>query len=207
VDFAARMESSPFMSRAHDTAVDSLLGCILVAVFLLPFLLYVVVAGYVLHALNLGVQYFFPGMANPVLMIVGFFFVLSLVSAVRHAWKRRWQSAFLSFAMLAVIASMLLADTHSPLGLRAPFWMFGLFPMFAIPEGSGPTRSQFFLAASTICAVIAINTGLLGWGPVARIMTDCILAGLVIWFVIDVRQRSSGTKNPGPKAPLSPTHA
>jgi len=196
------MESNLFMSR--DIVVNILLGVLLVSVFLLPFFLFVVVAGYVLQALSLRVEHLFPRMPGSQVMLVGIFLAVFLFSAVRDVWKRRWLRAFLSLAILPMIASVWLAGVHSPLGLRTPFWVLTLFPVFAIPEGSTPTRSQFFLAASIICAVIAINTGLLGSGAMARIAADCLMAGAFLWFVIDA---SSSAKNPGPKAPLSPTRA
>jgi hypothetical protein len=62
------------------------------------------------------------------------------------------------------------------------------------------------LAASTVGAVIAINTGLLGSGSLARIIADCVLAGLVVWFVIDLRQSRNGLQTPGPQDRVSPTH-
>jgi hypothetical protein len=198
------MESNPFMSR-RDIVINTVLGFLIVAIFLFPFLLFAVVAEYILRALNLSVGYLFPGTANLKVVILAVFLIVSLVSAVGQVWKRRWRNAFLSFAMLPLFASVCLADAHSLLGLRGPFWIFGLLPIFAIPEASGPTRSQFLLVASTICAVIAINTGLLGSGLVARIIAGCVLVGLALWFIIDVRQRDAGPTNPGPQAPLSPT--
>jgi hypothetical protein len=194
------------MSR-RDIVANTLLGILLVAGFLLPFLLFVVVAEYVLRALSLGVGHLFPGVANPKVVILAVFLVISLVSGVTHARKKQWRNVFLSFAMIPVIASMWLADAHSPFGLQANFWAFGLLPMYAIGEGSDLTRSHFFLAACAICAAIAFNTGLLGSGLVARIIAGCVLVGLALWFIIDVRQRDTGLTNPGPKVPLSSTHA
>jgi len=187
--------------------VNTLLGILLVAVFLLPFLLYVLLAGYALHALELGVEYFSPGADKSLFLVVGVFLGLSLVSTVQSARKRHWQSAFLSFAMLPVLASMWLADPHSPFGLHANFWIFGLLPIFAISEGPGRTRSRFFLTASAICAVIVVNTGLLGSGSLAQITADCVLAGLIIWLAVDARQRWGDQRDTGSKDPLSPNHA
>jgi hypothetical protein len=206
LDFASPMESNLSTSR-RDVVVNTLVGVLLVAVFLFPFLLFVVVAEYVLQALNLTIEHFFPGTVDPRVLIVGVSLLFSLVSGVTQARKKRWRNVFLSFAMIPVIASMWLADPHSPFGLQANFWAFGLLPMYAIGEGSDLTRSHFFLAASAICAAIAINTGLLGSGLVARIIAGCVLVGLALWFITDVRQCDTGPTNPGPKVPLSPTRA
>jgi hypothetical protein len=176
------------MSR-RDIIVNTLLGILLVTVLLLPFLLYVVVAEYVFQALNLTIQRFFPGTVNPRILLVGIILLCSLISGVTHARKKQWQSVFLSFAMIPVVASMWLGDPHSPFGLQANFWIFGLLPiLFIVPGGSGPTRSQFFLAASAICAAIAINAGFLGSGPLARITAGCVLTGCFLWFLIGVRR-------------------
>jgi hypothetical protein len=172
------------MSR-RDIVVNTLLGLFLIAVFLLPFLL----TGYVLQALNLTIQHFFPGTVSPRILLVGFLLLCSLVSGVTNARKKQWRSVFLSFAMIPVVASMCLGDPHSPFGLQANFWIFGLLPiLFFVPGGSGPNRSQFFLAASAICAAIAINTGLLGSGPLSRIVAACVLDGALLWFLIGVRR-------------------
>lgn len=194
------------MSGARDTTVNVLLGVLLVSVFLLPFFLYVLVAEYVLHALSLGVQHFFRGTVNPKIVVLAVFLLISLASSIQHVWKRRWRNAFLSFVILPMIASAWLADVHSPLGFQAPLWLVMLFPIFAISEESAPTRPHFVLAASAACAMIAINTGLLGSGILARVIADCTLTGLVIWFVFDVRQRWNSPNNPAPRTPLSPTH-
>jgi hypothetical protein len=193
------------MSR-RDVVVNTLLGLFLVAVFLLPFLLFVVVAEYVLHALNQTIQHFFPGTDDPRILIVGVILLSSLVSGVMHARKKQWRNVFLSFAMIPVVASMWFADPHSPFGLQANFWLLGLFPMFAIQEGSDLTRSHFFLAASVICAAIAFNAGLLESGPLSRIVAACVLDGALLWYIITLRRGGSSLKGTGDTVSSSPTH-
>jgi len=204
VDLASRVESNLVMGR-RDIIVNTLLGLFLVAVFLLPFLLVLLVAGYVLQALSLIIQHFFPGTVNPRILLVAFILLSSLVSGVMQARTKQWQNVFLSFAMIPVIASMWLADPHSPFGLQGSFWVFGLLPTFAIAEGSDLTRSQFFLAASAICAAIAFNADLLGSGSLSRIVAACALDGWALWFIIAVRRRGSNPEDPGETAPISPT--
>jgi hypothetical protein len=204
VDFASRVESNLVMSR-RDIVVNTLLGLFLVAAFLLPSLLVLLVAGYVLRALNLTIQHFFPGTVDPRVLIVGVSLLFSLVSGVMQARKKQWRNVFLAFAMIPVIASMWLADAHSPFGLQANFWAFGLLPMYAIGEGSDLTQSHFFLAASAICAAIAINAGLLGSGSLSRIVAACVLDGGALWFIITVRRGGSNTQDPGETVPISPT--
>jgi hypothetical protein len=205
---AARMEFNLFMNRARDTAVNVLLACVLVAAFLLPFLLYLVAADYILWGLDQGVKHFLPKFAHPEVIFVGVLLLASLVQAVRHMWKRRRLRAFLWFAILPAIGSAVLADVHAPFSLHGPLWLFGLFPIYFIPETAEPTRTQFFLASAAISAVVAINAGMLGSGYRARIVAFCIVAGLFIRFVILVRRTSGGdpTRLDLP-TPLSPTKA
>jgi len=195
------------MSR-RETVVNTLLGIFLVAVFLLPFLLFFVVAGYVLQALDHGARYLLPGVVHysSSLIFLSLLCLLSLVYGVTHLRRRRWQSAFLSFAILPMIVSVWFADVHSPLG-RDALWMWPAFLIVAIPTDSRLTRFEFIVGASTVAAAVSANTGLLGSGSLARTIADCVLVGLFTWFVIDVRQRWSSPKTPGPEAPPSPNHA
>jgi len=206
VDFALQVESNLVMSR-RDIIVNTLCGILLVAVFLLPFLLFVVAAEYVLQALNQTIQHFFPGTDDPRILIVGVILLVSLASGVTQARKKQWRNVFLSLAMIPVVASMWFADPHSPFGLQANFWLLGLFPMFAIQEGSDLTRSHFFLAASVICAAIAFNAGLLGSGSLSRIVAACVLDGGALWFIITVRRHGNNPEDPGETVPISPTRA
>lgn len=66
-----------------------------------------------------------------------------------------------------------------------------------MPLDSAPTRFQFFAATSVISAVIAVNTGLLGSGLMARIVSTCIFAGFSLWVVIEARRDSNGTEDRG----------
>jgi hypothetical protein len=90
------VESSLLMSH-RDIVVNMLCGILLIAVFLLPFLLFVVVAEYVLQALNLTIQHFFPGTVNPRILLVGFLLLCSLVSGVTNARKKQWRKCVLVF--------------------------------------------------------------------------------------------------------------
>jgi hypothetical protein len=189
------------MSR-RALVVNTLCGLFLVAVFLLPFLL----VWYVLQALSLIIQHFFPAV-SPRILLVAFILLSSLVSGVMRARKKQWRSVFLSFAMIPVVASMWLGDPHSPFALQSDFWILVLLPIFAFQEGPHLTRSHFFVAASAICAAIAFNAGLLGSGPLARIVAAGILVGGSLWFLIGVRRGWIAPNDPDPTAPLSSTHA
>jgi hypothetical protein len=192
------------MSR-RDIVVNTLLGLFLLLVFALPVVLAVVAGAYVFAAVDRSVRHFLPGTAHPEsVAFLCLFSLASLVYGIGHLRRHRWMSAFLFFAMFPMILSVWFAKVHSSFALDRSFWMFSLFPILAISKDFPPTRSQFLVGASTITTVVAINTGLLGSGPIARIAADCVLTGLFIWFVIYVRQ-SWSSKNPGSEAPLSPS--
>jgi hypothetical protein len=195
------------MSR-RDIVVNTLLGLLLVSVFALPFFLGIAILPVVLKGAGLAIASFWPKLAHPqnaaILVLIA---LCALTPAVVHSRKRRWRNAFLSFAALPMILSIWFADAHSSFGLNGDYWIVILLVAFSSPPDSAPTRFHFFAAACAISAVVAVNTGLLGYGLIARIVSDCVFAGLFIWFVVDARRNWNGTKDPGPQAPLSPTSA
>jgi hypothetical protein len=198
------------MSR-REIVVNTLLGILLISVWALPFLVALVAAAYLAGPIGGVVKFVFPAIHDPanVLFFCSFGAML-LVGGIRLMRKRRWVNAFLFFAGVPMLLSIWLADSHSPLGFNGPFWVSSLFPILATPADSAPTRSQFFIGASTICAVIAANTGLFGSGSVARISADLVTALLVVWFVIYMRPHWSSPKSPVeqvPASPVSPTRA
>jgi hypothetical protein len=190
------------MSR-REIVVNTLLGLLLVSA--LPVFFLVGLA--VLKGASLVIASFWPQVAHPQnAAFVGFVALAALTSSVRHFRKRRWRNAFLTFAALPMILSFWFAGAHSSLGLGGDFWIAGVLFVF-IPPDSAPTRFQFFAAATVISAVVAVNTGLLGFGLMSRIVSDCLLAGFYIWCVNEFRRNWNDTKDPVPQAPLSPTNA
>jgi hypothetical protein len=191
------------MSR-RDMVVNTLLGLLLISALGLPLLL-----GFaVLKGASLVITSFWPQLAHHQdAIFVGFMALCVLASAIRHSRRQHWRSAFLSFAALPMILSIWFAGPHSSFGFNGEYWFAIVFVTFFIPPDSDPTRFQFFAAASAISAVMAVNTGLLGSALMARMVSDCLLAGFFIWFAMWARELSSGPKDPGPQAPLSPTNA
>jgi hypothetical protein len=201
------MGAEHFMGR-RDILVNTLLGLLLVFVFALPFFLALVVLSFVLEAAGLLIARFWPQWAHSQeAVFLGLIALAELTSAIGHWRKRQWRNAFLSFAAVPMILSIWLAAAHSSLGLNGPYWIAILFLIFSIPLESVATRVNFFVAASGICAVIAVNTGMLGSGLIARIVSDCVLAGVFLWFANAVRHNRYGLKNPGPQTPPSPAGA
>jgi hypothetical protein len=98
-----------------------------------------------------------------------------------------------------MLLSVWFADVHSPLGLHGSWWIFVLLPIGVIPDRADRTQFQFLAGAAIICAVIAINTGLLGSGLLAQIVADVVLAGSFAWVIANAREASI--------APVSTTRA
>ena len=191
------------MSR-REIVVNTLLGLLLISVPAVLFLLGIAA----LKGAGLVITHFWPQLAHSKdKAFLGFLALCLLPAAIRYSRKRLWRNAFLCFAALPMILSIWFGGAQSSLGLNGNFWVAGILLVSFIPPDSSPTRFQFFAVASAISAVIAVNTGLLGSGLTARIVSDCVFAGFFIWFAIDARERLSGPKNPGPQGPLFPTNA
>jgi len=115
------------MSR--DTTINVLVGLFLVLVFAIAVLLAILAVGFTFQYLDLAFRRFVPGLARP--WDVEFYGILCLwsaISGVGHLRNRRWRKGFLSFATIAAIVSIFLADAHSPLRSDA----FFVWPWFLV---------------------------------------------------------------------------
>jgi hypothetical protein len=193
------------MSR-REIVVNTLLGGFLLMAAALMFSAFVAVGWLVILVLKRVAEYVSPGVALPrdLLLFAGFGTV-SLIGGVRSLRHRQWSGAFLSFAAIPAMLSIWFSTIPSVLG-RETFGIFCLYPILALPSDLIPTRSQFLAGAAEVCAVVAVNTGLLGSGSIARMVATCALVGVFLWFVSNVRNNWEA-KNPGPQTPLFPTRA
>jgi hypothetical protein len=177
-----------FLMSRRDIVVNTLIGIFLISVFLSPFLLALVALAYIVRPVGQLLKTFLPGLSDPEDLLFFCVFCASfLVEAIRRLRKRQWTGAFLFLAGVPMLLSSWLARSYSPLGLNGHFWIVCILPMFFAYAGLVLTRIQFLLTASAISAIVAINTGLLGVGTLAYIAADCVWAGLLIWFAMDVR--------------------
>jgi hypothetical protein len=130
----------------------------------------------------------------------------ALISGIGHLRKRLWRNAFLSVAAVALALSVCLARTNAAF---APGGTFGMFVFLAIltgiPNNTSLSRSRFLAVSSMVGALVAANTGLLGSGPVARIVGDFGLVAIFIWFLFDLRQSWGNSNSSHPQAPLTST--
>jgi hypothetical protein len=102
------------MSR-RETSVNVLLGLALVLISALLFSLVVIALGFVLYAVDtIAKHYSSSDVASSRLEFFVLLLLVSLVSGVAHLRKRFWPNAFLSLAIMPVIASIWFAGAHSP---------------------------------------------------------------------------------------------
>ena len=175
------------MSR-REIAINALIGIFLIVVLLSPFLLALVALAYIVRPIGQLFKTFLPGLSDPEdLFFLGLFCAWFLVEAIKRLRKREWTGAFLFLAGVPMLLSSWPARSYSPLGLNGHSWVVCILAMCFAHAGPVLTRIQFLLTASAISAIVAINTGLLGVGAFAHVAADCVLAGLLIWFVMDTR--------------------
>jgi hypothetical protein len=190
------------------TTTDMLIGSALLLILFALFAVGFGAIGLAFYALEFTTKRFFPELASHwQIAYYGFLCLMFLLAAVRHIRLRHRLSTFLSLAGSAAMLSVLFANPHLRFGANEPYFLLTLFPILSIPANSEATRARFLIASSGICVLIALNTGLLGTGRTTRVVTDLAVSGAVLWFALNAGEVWGGRKNPGPKAPLSPTRA
>jgi len=63
------------------------------------------------------------------------------------------------------------------------------------------TRSEFFLGAAIVSCILALNTGLLGFGVFAQAAWSCTVLAAFAWFVIPLRRIQSANRSEHPATP------
>jgi hypothetical protein len=183
--------SAPMRSR--EIAVNTLLGILLVSVFLLPFLF---LAGILEYAVSFSTQLLRiipPTLRSESAVFGALLCFLCLINGITGIRKQNWRSAFLFFTFIPMIFSMWYA--HSLLTIDGVFFRWFMF--FVVLEQIDPSglsklpanrsRFDFFTGTSIAGTIIAINTGLLGSGEVSHVASVCVLSATVIVFFRIVR--------------------
>ena len=176
------------MNRREIT-VNTLLGLLLLLAFAIPVVVLVIAVGFALQAVDLFVAHSLPQLVHSWdVEFYGFLCLWSLISGVGHLRKRRWTSAFLSFAIIPTIISTWFSVVRSPLGNQGIF----LWPWCLIIFNSSDsvlTRLEFMLSSLFVSAGIAVNSSLLGSGALARATSWMVLVGVFTLFVIQWRRQ------------------
>jgi len=167
--------------------VDTLLGIVLLSAAAFPF----VIALLGFYLVDQSIRHFWPeAVHHQQATWMLFLSSCSLIGCVSYLRKRMWALAFLSIAAIPMILSAFLPTAQRPLRFE-DILILCLIPVVSVPFDSASRRLHFLAGASIIGVVIAVNTGVVGSGSFARIVSDCILAAGLIWFVIDMRQISA----------------
>jgi hypothetical protein len=179
--------------HSRETAVNLLLGVVLVLIFAVLVGAVVATFGIVLYATDLVVKHVFPGLARSWnAEFYGVPCLWSLIAGIGHLRKLRLRNTFLSLAIIPMIVSVWFASPNSPLRDNA-FFMWPWFMVLLIPADSLLTKLEFTLGGFVVTTTFAVNAGLLGSGTFARVATDCVFVAVfalvVVYFRREQRKR------------------
>jgi hypothetical protein len=170
----------------RDLAINTLLGLLLVLIFAVPLALGIVALGFVSNAVDLTVKHFLPGfLRHSDLAFNGLWSVCFLVLGFVDLHRRRWLNGFLCFAAVPMILSFAFGTTGVAFG-DGSFLTLCWYLVIMTP-GRPERRSAFMACAFGVTATFAINTGMLGSGTVARIMSYCVILTVVALLGIQMR--------------------
>jgi hypothetical protein len=174
----------------REIAVNVLLGFLLLLIFAFLFAAGIGAIGFSLTAMHLAAKHFFPELTRS--SDVGFYAFLglaALISGIAHLRNGLCRNAFLSVSAFAMTLFLCSAGANAAF---APDGTFGMFAFVAIlsgiPTDRSLSRSRFLSTSSMIAVLIAVSSGLLGSGPLARIVGDVALVAVFIRFLFDLRQ-------------------
>jgi len=189
-----------------ETAVNVLIGTMLLSAFALFVAAYMGAIGLAFYGVNLAAKHLFPGLDRASdIEFYGFACLAALLWSVQHLRKRLWPNAFLSFAIVVAITLIGLADLHSGRGHNGFFFLaWPLFLLLVMPLEHPLRRWEFVLGAIFVSAGVAATTGMLGSTAIARYVPNGVVLGVFAWFIVNTRLG----RLPGQSAPASPaTHA
>jgi hypothetical protein len=179
------------MSR-RDVVVNTLLGTILLSILFAYFAAIGLMFLFGFVGLDWIVRRVFAGMTLP----AGFSFLviwalIAVWSSIGHARKGHWRNVFLVFVSVPLLGFAWFALLPSSIGGYGHAGLWGLptlrwFPVFIVFGTSGDAnldRLRFFLAAAVAAASVAVNSGLLGNGALARTVASCILVAAAAWMI------------------------
>jgi hypothetical protein len=179
------------MSR-RDVVVNTSIGFFLLAVAFLVLLAYVAALWLAIWTIKDLAGRFFPGVTVP--FPVALFTVLgisSLASGVGHLRGRRWRNAFVSLALIPMGVSIWFANPHLPFGLDGFPYVWLTVIAFFPGEKLFLQRSEFILSASILIAVMAVNSGIFGFGVFTHYLLVCTLLAAIVLLAIKVRRRQT----------------
>jgi len=175
---------------ARETAVNTLLGLLLLLAIAIPCAAFVAAYGLTLYGIDLAVKHFFPALNHTRdVELYGLFCLVGLLWSVRHLRRRLWPNAFLSLATVAAFASIGLAELHSGYGQDELFSnVWPLFLLFMVLREERLQRWEFLLGAIFVSLGVAAATGMLGRTTLAVYVRSGVVLGVFAWFFVSVRR-------------------
>jgi hypothetical protein len=169
---------------AREKAVDVLIGSALLLILASLFAIGFGAIGLAIYALEMVGKHFLPQLANHWdVAFYGFLCLSSLGASLGHLRKRRLLNAFLSFAMIPMIAFVGLAQPRD-----STFFVWTMLMVMFTSSDSLLTRLEFALGAFVVATSVAVNAGLLGTGTLEHLTKDSLFVAGLILFVIYFRR-------------------
>ncbi len=192
----------------RDVVVNTLLGTILLFVLFAYFAAIGLIFLFGFVGIGWIVRRVFAGMTLPAGFSSLVIFALIVVwSSIEHARKGRWRNVFLAFASVPLLGFAWF-DLPSSIGGfgYAGLWVLPAvrwFPVFIVFGTSGDAnldRLRFYLATGVAAASVAVNSGLLGNGALARMVANFLLVAAAAWMIDGVWK---GWRTSPPDQPLA----
>lgn len=186
----ARQEYDLCMSW-RDTAVNVLLGLILLLIFALPIVAAIVVFGYLVLAISPGLTHYLSGLGLP-RQDAGSYFILCLISiasGVRSLRKRFWSNALLSFAVIAMVAAHWYGVAGGQADMVFPIWP--LLLLLLIPADRSLRRWEIAVDGILLSAGSVLSAGLLGTRTAAHLVAGFAYLCAFILMAVQFRSRQN----------------
>jgi hypothetical protein len=172
------------MSR-REIGVNTLLGILL-------FLAFVGVGSLGLCVIEYLASRFLPSRVVPAdLLLLLIYGISSAAYSVGHLRRKIWRNAFLCLAIIPVIVLISLGHPFSIFGFGGFISLWTVCILLFAPETSLVPRSEFFLAALIVSAVVVLASGIVGTAELSRIVSNCTAAAAIVLFVLQVRRRQA----------------
>ncbi len=184
----------------RETAINVLLGAVLVSIFSLGVAAVFLALRLALYATDWLVARAFPALRDhQSIAIIGVLTTFLLVSSVQSFRRRAWRKAFVDVALPAVYALVLATDLR--LGRSPdPLWFFvfvvgmGNMPKSNMPSADISKRELF--VSCFICTLLMVETVWFGFGTAHELIRDSMYVFLFAWF--SMRVRENWIKNDSP---------
>jgi hypothetical protein len=187
------VEYYPFMSR--ETAVNVLIGTMLLLILGAGFAVCAEAFGIALFAADLAVRHYFPAVAHAWrIELLGLISLLILIGCANQVRKRLWTNAFLSLIAVVtiILPKLLTANQHPGLDGTPSRFPLAWFIFLILPQTTRTSRNEFIGCASIIVAAFAINSGLLSSGPLETVVEIGLYVAILGWILVGARDGKFG---------------